>query len=75
MDTHTLDFDGLTRSRRILHVGDHAVLIVKGIVLIDMGLYSQMPGGNSKIHIPKLQIPLFIYRYKTTMLYDKCIEN
>ena len=37
------------------------------MVLIDMGLYSHIPGGHFKIHILKIQGPLFIYRYKTTV--------
>ena len=36
-------------------------------VMNEMGLYSQAPGGHFKIHIPKVQRPLFIYRYKTTV--------
>ena len=37
------------------------------MVLIDTGLYSQIPGGHFKIHILKIEGPLFIYRYKTTV--------
>ena len=43
-------------------MGDRAVLIVRGMEQIDMGIYSQTSGGHFKILIPRGQRPFYICR-------------